>query len=60
MQELLQALGLVLILEGLLPLLMPARWRETFRQLLALRDGQLRFVGSLSLAAGGLLLLIAA
>ena len=58
MQELLQALGLVLILEGLLPLLAPARWRETFQQLLQLRDGQLRFIGALSLVAGGLVLLL--
>ncbi|MBL0719984.1 DUF2065 family protein [Piscinibacter sp. Jin2] len=60
MDDLLRAFGLVLILEGLLPLLVPTRWREAFQQLLQLRDGQLRFVGALSLAAGGLLLLLAA
>ena len=48
------ALALMLVLEGLMPLLAPAAWREMFRRLLALSDGQIRFVG-LSLVAGGLL-----
>lgn len=30
MDDLLRAFGLVLILEGLLPLLVPTRWREAF------------------------------
>lgn len=53
---LVQALALVLILEGLLPLLAPGRWRELFMQLLQLRDGQLRFCGLLCIAAGAVLL----
>jgi hypothetical protein len=53
--DLLTALGLVLIIEGLLPLLMPQAWRETFQRLIVLKDGQLRFVGLISVA-GGLLL----
>jgi len=52
---LLTALGLVLIIEGLLPLLMPQAWRETFQRLIVLKDGQLRFVGLISVL-GGLLL----
>jgi len=52
---LLTALGLVLIIEGLLPLLMPQAWRETFQRLIALKDGQLRFIGLISVL-GGLLL----
>ena len=36
------ALALVLVLEGLLPLLWPRGWRQTFQNLLQLRDGQLR------------------
>ncbi|NBS47427.1 MAG: DUF2065 family protein, partial [Betaproteobacteria bacterium] len=39
------ALGWLLILEGLLPLLVPLWWRRTFTQLVRLRDGQLRFIG---------------
>jgi hypothetical protein len=42
---LLAALALVLVLEGLLPLLAPQLWRETFQRLIELTDGQLRFIG---------------
>ncbi len=52
---LLTALGLMLILEGLMPLIAPQSWRETFKRMIALNDGQLRFVGLISLL-GGLLL----
>ena len=47
-----QALALVLVVEGLLPLLAPGRWRRTFVQLLKLNDGQLRFFGLLSVSLG--------
>ena len=47
-----QALALVLVIEGLLPLLVPGRWRRTFEQLLQLSDGQLRFFGLLSVGRG--------
>ncbi|MEI7785563.1 MAG: DUF2065 domain-containing protein [Betaproteobacteria bacterium] len=47
-----QALALVLVIEGLLPLLVPDRWRRTFEQLLRLNDGQLRFFGLLSVGLG--------
>ncbi len=53
---LLAALGLMLLLEGLLPLVAPQAWRETFKRLIDLKDGQLRFVGLISMC-GGLLLL---
>ena len=46
------ALGLVLVLEGLLPLISPSGWRRVFTQMLGLRDGQLRFFGLLSVALG--------
>jgi uncharacterized protein YjeT (DUF2065 family) len=48
------ALALMLVLEGLMPLLAPAAWRDMFRRLLALSDGQIRFIG-LALVGGGLL-----
>jgi len=51
------ALALVLVIEGLGPFLFPAAWRRTFAQLLALRDGQLRFLGLLGIAVGMLVLL---
>ena len=46
------ALGLVLVLEGLLPFISPAGWRRLFTQMLQLRDGQIRFVALLSIVAG--------
>lgn len=51
------ALGLMLVLEGLLPLLAPKAWRDTFKRMIDLKDGQLRFIGLISIS-GGLLLLI--
>jgi len=57
---LLLALGLVFVFEGLLPLIAPQAWRQVFTQMLQLRDGQLRFFGLLSVAAGLALLLLSA
>jgi hypothetical protein len=53
---LLTALGLLLLAEGLLPLLVPRAWREAFGKLMQFNDGQLRFFG-LVLVLLGLLLL---
>ncbi|WP_218240190.1 DUF2065 domain-containing protein [Comamonas fluminis] len=50
------AMGMVLVMEGLLPLLAPQQWRRLFTQLLALKDGQLRFCGLLCIAAGAITL----
>ena len=52
----LAALGLALILEGLLPCVAPRAWRQAFSQLMQMRDGQVRFFGLLALL-GGLALL---
>ena len=52
MNSLLAALGLMLVLEGALPFLAPTLWRETFRKLLELSDGQLRFMGLISMLLG--------
>ena len=46
------ALGLVLVFEGLLPLLSPGGWRRVFTQMLSLRDGQIRFFGLISVLTG--------
>jgi len=56
---LLLALGLVLIIEGLLPLVSPAGWRETMRRISEFRDGQIRFIGLGSVVVGLLILLVA-
>ena len=53
------ALALVLVLEGLLPMLAPGIWRNAFNRMLELRDGQLRFLGLMSIALGLLLLWVA-
>jgi uncharacterized protein YjeT (DUF2065 family) len=51
------ALGLMLVMEGLLPFASPAQWRQLFARLMALTDGQIRFIGLLSMLAGIALLL---
>jgi uncharacterized protein YjeT (DUF2065 family) len=53
------AFGLVLVIEGVLPLVAPATWREMFRRILQFSDGQIRFFGLASLAAGLALVAIA-
>ena len=51
------AIGLVLILEGLLPFLNPAAWRRVFERALQLTDAQIRMLGLSSLALGVAVLL---
>ena len=55
---LLVAFALMLVLEGVLPLIAPTVWRDTFRRLLQFSDGQIRFVGLASMLAGLILLMI--
>jgi uncharacterized protein YjeT (DUF2065 family) len=52
----LAACALVLMLEGLLPLVAPRAWRDAFRRLTDLSDGQLRFIGLISIVIGVILL----
>ncbi len=59
MNSLLAAFGLVLVLEGILPFLSPRLWRDAFRKMLELSDGQLRFMGLFSMLAGLGIVLIA-
>ena len=49
------ALALMLVLEGLLPFLSPTTWREMFERATRMSDGQIRFIGLISLLAGLLL-----
>jgi uncharacterized protein YjeT (DUF2065 family) len=56
---LLMALALMLVIEGLFPFLAPSAWRETFRRLMQLSDGQIRFFGLSSMLAGLILLFLA-
>jgi len=56
--SLLVAFALMLVLEGILPFLAPVVWRETFRRLTQLTDGQIRFLGLASMLLGLILLLV--
>lgn len=51
------ALGLVLVLEGMLPFLAPSSWRRLFTELLRHHDGQIRFFGLNCIFLGLILLL---
>ena len=55
---LLGALALMLVAEGLLPFLSPATWRQMFERATRMSDGQIRFIGLLSLVGGLVLLAI--
>ncbi len=56
---LLLAFALMLVIEGILPFLVPTLWRDTFRRLTEMSDGQIRFVGLTSMLVGLLLMLLA-
>ena len=52
------AFALMLVLEGIMPFIAPAAWRETFRRLIKFSDGQIRFVGLTSMLIGLVLLML--
>ena len=51
---------MVLIVEGLLPFASPVQWRRVFEELLKMQDGQIRFVGLISIVCGLLMLAVLA
>jgi uncharacterized protein YjeT (DUF2065 family) len=55
---LLGAMALMLIAEGLLPFVNPRGWRSMFERATKMSDGQIRFIGLISLGVGLLLLLL--
>ena len=55
-QEVLIALSLVLVLEGILPFLAPDQWREAMIRALSLNNRSLRLIGLASMLAGIFLL----
>jgi len=57
--NLMAAFALMLVLEGVLPFIAPAVWREAFRKMTEMSDGQVRFVGLLSMLGGLLILFFA-
>jgi uncharacterized protein YjeT (DUF2065 family) len=56
--SLMTALALMLVLEGILPFLVPRVWREMFRRITEMSDGQIRFFALTSMVAGVLLLFL--
>ncbi|MDY0011978.1 MAG: DUF2065 domain-containing protein [Rhodocyclaceae bacterium] len=55
---LLIALALMLVIEGILPFVAPAAWREAFSRVTQMGNGQIRFIGLSSMLLGLLLLFI--
>ncbi|WP_226703612.1 DUF2065 domain-containing protein [Microbulbifer elongatus] len=56
--ELVRALALVLIIEGILPFLYPRRWRALVQQLASVDNRSLRTAGLVSMLAGTALLML--
>lgn len=56
--DLLAALGLMLVLEGILPFLNPHGWRQTLWQFTQMQDRLLRLIGLASMVVGVILLYI--
>lgn len=52
------AIALMLILEGMMPFLSPRTWREAFKKLIEMGDGQIRFIGLSAMMVGLLLLML--
>ena len=50
------AAALMLVFEGLMPFIAPNAWRETFRRLTQMSDGQIRFIGLTSMLLGVVIL----
>ncbi len=49
------AIALMLVFEGLMPLMAPKAWRQMFSKLSELSDGQIRFFGLIAVLVGALL-----
>jgi len=50
--ELFLALCLMLVIEGILPFVYPARWRKLVEQLSEIDDAAIRIIGLVSMLAG--------
>jgi len=56
--EILVAIALVLVLEGIIPFLIPEKFRQTLVQLIQMPDQVLRIIGLASMTLGIILLYI--
>jgi uncharacterized protein YjeT (DUF2065 family) len=52
-------IALMLVIEGILPFTAPQLWRDTFRKLIEMSDGQIRFGGLISMVLGLVILFLA-
>ena len=59
LEELIRAIALVLVIEGMLPFLSPDGWRQAMAQAGQLSDKTLRIIGLVSMIAGVLILSLA-
>ncbi|MBK7686865.1 MAG: DUF2065 domain-containing protein [Rhodocyclaceae bacterium] len=57
-KTLLLAFALMLVIEGFLPFVAPKVWRETFKRVTELSDGQIRFLGLSSLLLGAIIFMV--
>lgn len=57
LKDLLNAVALMLVIEGLLPFISPGAWRRMFEQASRMNDGQVRFLAISSMVVGVILLL---
>ncbi len=57
-QDLLAALGLMLVLEGILPFANPGQWRRAMLMASQLQDGTLRTIAGVSMLLGLLLVFL--
>ena len=53
------AIALMLVIEGILPFTAPRLWREVFRRIIEMSDGQIRFAGLASMLVGLAILFVA-
>ncbi len=52
------SLGLMLVIEGLMPFLFPEGWRDSFKKLITMKSGQIRFMGLVSFLLGLILIFL--
>jgi uncharacterized protein YjeT (DUF2065 family) len=46
------SLGLMLVIESLMPFFFPQDWRDTLKKLITMKRGQIRFMGLVSFLLG--------
>jgi len=56
--DLIAAVAILLIVEGILPFLSPQTWRSVFERATRMSDGQIRFLGLSSMVAGLVMLVV--